>query len=78
MKKLLLFLLLANTSILAQSPLSIVKGHIYNGINNESIPYAVVVLKGGQNTFNTTSDSVGNYLFEIPASGLFNLDVIMS
>jgi hypothetical protein len=78
MKKLLLFLLLANTSILAQSPLSIVKGHIYNSINNESIPYAVVVLKGGQNTFNTTSDSVGNYLFEIPASGLFNLDVIMS
>lgn len=54
------------------------KGRIYNNINNEAVPFAVVVLKDGSTTYPATSDTSGNYLITVPKPGLYNIEVIMT
>ncbi|HQF27980.1 MAG TPA: carboxypeptidase-like regulatory domain-containing protein [Bacteroidia bacterium] len=78
MKKLLLFFVCLSLAFTSLAQMSVVKGHIFNSINNESLPYAVVLLKDAQNTYDTTSDSLGNFEFKVPKAGLYNLDVKMS
>ena len=67
----LLFLLSAPVS--AQE--ARIRGRIYNNISNESIPFAVVVLKDGESVFPATSDSTGRYQIKVPKPGLYNLEV---
>ena len=78
MKKILLFLVVLTGSLSLSAQQSIVKGHISNSINNEPVPFSVVVLKDAQNTYDSTTDSVGNFEFKVPKAGLYNLDAKMS
>jgi hypothetical protein len=48
-----------------------IKGRIYNEINNESIPFANIVLDSTQ--IGTTSDENGKYLIENIKPGVYNL-----
>ena len=48
-----------------------IKGRIYNEINNESIPFANIILDSTQ--IGTTSDGNGQYLLENLKPGIYNL-----
>lgn len=57
---------------------SIIKGRIINVISNEPIPFAVVVIKDGKQTYPSTADSTGRFEIVVSKPGLYNLEVIMS
>jgi len=48
-----------------------IKGRVYNDINNESIPFANIILDSTQ--IGTTSDGDGQYLLENLKPGIYNL-----
>jgi hypothetical protein len=66
----MLFVFCAN-DMLAQN--GIIKGRVYNAINNEPIPFANVVIQGTSQ--GATSDFDGNYILEGLETGLYNLQV---
>jgi len=53
-------------------------GKITNSINNEPLPFAVVVLKNGASVTSTTSDTLGNYTLITDKPGTYNLEVILT
>lgn len=61
--------LLAVSNILAQS--GSIKGRVYNEINNESIPFANIVLDSTE--IGTTSDENGRYEINNIKPGVYNL-----
>ena len=69
-------LILASSTSYAQE--CIIQGRVLNAINNEPVPYAVVVLKDGKITLPTTADSLGKYRIGAPRPGLYNLEVVMT
>lgn len=73
---LLFILILASSTSFAQE--CIIQGRVLNAINNEPVPYAVVVLKDGKVTLPTTADSLGKYRITAPRPGLYNLEVVMT
>ncbi|MFM7014690.1 MAG: TonB-dependent receptor, partial [Bacteroidota bacterium] len=78
MKKILLLLsfLLSFSGINAQQ--CIISGTITNSINNEPLPFAVVVAKNGASTISTTTDTLGNYLINTDKAGPYNFEVILT
>ncbi len=68
---LLLFLLSTATQLFAQN--GIIKGRVFDPINNEGIPFANVVIQGTTN--GTTTDESGNYTIENLVPDLYNLAV---
>ena len=48
-----------------------IKGRVYNEINNESIPFANIILEGTQ--IGATSDENGNYQLDEIQPGTYNL-----
>ena len=72
----LFILILASSTSFAQE--CIIQGRVLNAINNEPVPYAVVVLKDGKVTLPTTADSLGKYRITAPRPGLYNLEVVMT
>lgn len=78
MKKLVLLLLFLLVSVILPAQQCLVSGHVYNSINNDPIPYAIILLKDARSTFNTTSDSAGNFQLTVNSPGMYNLDVLMS
>ncbi|MBL7924715.1 MAG: carboxypeptidase-like regulatory domain-containing protein [Bacteroidia bacterium] len=72
----LLFLLALPFEGMAQE--IVLKGRVYNGISNEEVPFAVVVLKDGKQVYAGTADSAGQYLLKVPKPGFYNLEVIQS
>jgi len=73
---LIILLILASSPSFAQE--CIIQGRVLNAINNEPVPYAVVVLKDGKVTLPTTADSLGKYRITAPRPGLYNLEVVMT
>ncbi|MFN5355773.1 MAG: TonB-dependent receptor plug domain-containing protein [Bacteroidota bacterium] len=53
-------------------------GRIFSSINNESVSYAVAVLKSGGQNYPATSDSAGNFSIVVPKPGLYDLEVNMA
>lgn len=74
----LLFFILVLTSSTTLAQECIIQGRVLNTINNEPVPYAVVVLKDGKVTLPATADSLGKYRITAPRPGLYNLEVVMS
>lgn len=68
---LLLVCLLGSLNICAQN--GIIQGRIFDPVNNESIPFANIVIQGTTN--GTTSDIDGKYKIESLEPGLYNLQV---
>ena len=66
-----MLLVFCANDILAQN--GIIKGRVFNAINNEPIPFANVVIQG--TTKGATSDFDGNYILEGLETGLYNLQV---
>ncbi|MDZ7846296.1 MAG: TonB-dependent receptor [Owenweeksia sp.] len=64
----LLFFLLA-TGLFAQE--GIIKGRVYDAVNNEPLPYANVIVKGTD--IGTTTDNEGNYELQVKP-GLYNVE----
>ncbi len=67
-------IMLINGSVLGQE--SFIKGRIFNAINNEAVPFALVVLKDGKQAYPANADSAGKYQIIVPKPGIFNLEVI--
>lgn len=67
-KLLLALALLSSSTIFAQK--GIIKGRVYDEINNEPLPFANVVIEG--TTIGTTTDIDGNYSLEVKP-GLYNV-----
>ncbi|MGB0839406.1 MAG: TonB-dependent receptor, partial [Chitinophagales bacterium] len=61
------------SSSFVQAQNGIIKGRVFDPINNESIPFANVVIQGTTN--GTTTDLDGNYEINQLAPGLYNLEV---
>ena len=68
-KLLLIIALITASNLLAQT--GSIKGRIYNEINNESIPFANIVLDSTQ--IGTTSDEEGRYEIDNLTPGIYNL-----
>ena len=68
---LLFFMLVSSLGTFAQK--GVIKGRIYNDINNEAIPFANVVIQG--TTIGTTSDIDGKYRIENLEPGEYNIEV---
>lgn len=66
---LFIFLLIGLHTTRAQK--GTLKGRVYNEINNESIPFANILLEGTQ--MGTTTDEDGQYEFEDLEPGIYNL-----
>ena len=64
------FLFLLPMMVWAQS--GIIKGRVFNGINNEPVPFASVVLQG--TTIGVSTDIDGNYEFTNLEPALYNLE----
>lgn len=59
-------------SILANAQNGIIRGTVYNSINNEPLPFAAVILKG--TAIGATTDVDGKYEIKNIAPGLYNLE----
>ena len=66
----IILLLIASHSF---SQSAIIRGRVFNAINNEPIEFATVGVE--QPTFGTTTDSSGHFEIKGLASGLYNLQV---
>ena len=66
---LLIITLLTVSNVLAQT--GSIKGRVYNEINNESIPFANIVLDSTQ--IGTTSDENGRFEIDNIKPGIYNL-----
>ena len=72
MKRTLFVLTLLSFSMVAMAQKGVIRGRVFNAINNEPLPFAAVVI---QNTGQGVSTDVdGNYLFENLKPGLYNLE----
>ena len=78
MKKLILLLSFLFSITYANAQNCIVSGTITNIINNEPLPFAVVVVKNGTSVSSTTSDTLGNYLLSIEKPGTYNIEVMLT
>ncbi|MFM7016826.1 MAG: TonB-dependent receptor, partial [Bacteroidota bacterium] len=56
----------------------IISGTITNSINNEPLPFAIVVAKNGASVISTTSDTLGNYLIKTDKPGTYNLEILLT
>ena len=77
-KYVLITLLLIGSLSGAYAQESTLEGRVFNSINNESIPFAVAVLKDARSAYPTTADSAGRFKITAPQPGFYNLEVIMS
>ena len=66
-----LFLIACFIPIFVHGQQGIIKGRIYNSINNEPVAFANIILQGTQ--FGATSDIQGNYTIDKVVPGLYNL-----
>ena len=62
--------LLLSTIMQAQS--GIIKGRVTEGLSNEPIPYATIVIQG--TTLGATTDTLGNYEIQNLSPGTYNVD----
>src|SRR6187402_1282503 len=69
--KFLVVCLLVSTAVFAQN--GIIRGKIYNKINNEPIPFANVLIQG--TTTGAVADNEGNYQINNLKAGQYNLEV---
>jgi len=65
----IIILITASSNVWAQS--GVIKGRVYNGINNEPIPFANIAI--ANSTIGTTADLDGNYRIEKLKPGNYNL-----
>ena len=72
-KKLLLLMLLAMPFGLAMAQNGIIKGRVYNSINNEPLDFATVKVQ--QQPFGTYTDSLGRFEIKGIPPGLYNVEV---
>lgn len=78
LNKLLIFILSVQSVIIANAQESLIKGRIFNVINNEPVPFAVAVLKDSKQVFPATADEAGFFTITAPKPGLYNLEVRMT
>ncbi|MFM9055788.1 MAG: TonB-dependent receptor plug domain-containing protein, partial [Bacteroidota bacterium] len=74
-------ILIATTLLISKDVMSQkcrLTGRIFSSINNESVSYAVAVLKTGGQNYPATADSSGNFSITVPKPGLYDLEVIMT
>lgn len=64
-------ILFISFSISAFAQTGIIKGRVYNSINNEPVPFASILLEG--TTIGATSDIDGNYRIDNIESGTYNV-----
>ncbi len=64
-----LFLIFCTTALFAQN--GVIKGRVYNSINNEPIPFANVVIEGTK--MGASSDTEGNYRIENLKPGIYTV-----
>src|SRR5512134_650592 len=69
--RVLICLLLMPASLIAQT--GIIRGKVFNKINNEAIPSANVVVQGS--SIGVVTDLDGNYQINNLAPGLYNIEV---
>ena len=67
----IIFSLLISSGI-AQN--AIIKGKVYDAINNEAIPFATIAIQG--TTTATQSDLDGNFILNNLVPGLYNLEIM--
>ena len=73
LKSLFLFFLLVGLAVSANAQNGIVKGRVYNAINNEPLEFATLVLEGTTN--GAYSDTAGVFEIKGVKPGLYNLQV---
>lgn len=73
MKKLLTTFVLLLVSLVAVAQQGVIKGKVYNKINNEAIGFANLLVQGS--TTGTTADVDGNYILTGLTPGQYNLEV---
>lgn len=78
MKKLILLFALLFSITYTNAQNCVVSGTITNIINNEPLPFAVVVVKNGTSVSSTTSDTLGNYFLNIEKPGTYNIEVMLT
>lgn len=71
-----LFCLLFSVPTILMGQEATLRGRVYNSISNESIPFAVVVLKNGSANYPATADAEGVYQIVVPKPGLYNLEAV--
>lgn len=68
--RLLTLFLIVSSFVFGQA--GIIRGKVYNQINNESLPFAAVIIKG--TTIGTITDANGNYELKNLSPGLYNIE----
>lgn len=71
MKNILIFCTLINLSFVAYAQMGVLKGRVYNSINNEPIPYANIAVDSS--TIGTVSNFDGEYRIENLKPGTYNV-----
>lgn len=69
----LLFLLVFVSSISAVAQSGVIRGRVYNKVNNQPVPFAAMVLQGTQD--GVSADGEGYYRFEKLEPGQYNIEV---
>jgi outer membrane receptor for ferrienterochelin and colicin len=69
----LLFIVFTFHSLMMSAQTGIIKGRVFNGANNEPLPFASIILTG--TTIGSTSDLDGNFIFTGIKPGYYKLTV---